>query len=115
MDFNAPKGIFLQIADQICERILGGEWQAGERIPSIRELAAEIGVNPNTVTKTYQVLVDQGCIRNQRGMGFFVCEDASARILDELRREFLEAEIPKIRQTIKQLGLSASDIKQLLD
>ena len=52
MEFKEPKGIYLQIADQICIRILQDEWGAGERIPSIRELAVELGVNPNTVTKS---------------------------------------------------------------
>ena len=56
MEFSDPKGIYQQIADQIRERVLQGEWQAGERIPSIRELAIDLGVNPNTVTKSYQAV-----------------------------------------------------------
>ena len=63
MEFSEPRGIYLQIADQIRDRILQGEWQSGERIPSIRELAIELGVNPNTVTKSYQALLDWGIVR----------------------------------------------------
>ncbi len=114
MDFNTPKGIFLQIADQMSERILSGEWQPGERIPSIRELAAQIGVNPNTVTKSYQALVDQGCIQNQRGMGFFVCDNAQETIRTELRSEFLNVEIPRIRNAMKRLNLDVDELVQLI-
>ena len=54
MEFSQPKGIYQQIADQMRDRILAGEWHEGERIPSVRELAVGVGVNPNTVTKSYQ-------------------------------------------------------------
>ena len=67
MEFSEPKGIYLQIADQIRERILDGDWKAGERVPSIRELAVELGVNPNTVTKSYQRLMDRGIILEPKG------------------------------------------------
>ena len=69
MEFNQPKGIYQQIADQIRDRILQGEWVGGERIPSIRELAVTVGVNPNTVTKSYQTLMEKQIIENQRGLG----------------------------------------------
>ena len=79
MEFSQPKGIYQQIADQIRDRILAGEWRGGERIPSVRELATSIGVNPNTVNKSYQALLDRGIIENQRGIGYFVAFDAQQR------------------------------------
>lgn len=115
MDFSTPKGIYLQIADQMSERILNGEWLPGERIPSIRELAAQTGVNPNTVTKSYQALVDQDCIHNQRGLGFFVSDNALETIRAELRREFLEVEVPKIRNALQKLNLDVKDLVQILE
>ena len=85
MEFSEPKGIYLQISDQIRERILQGDWQPGERISSIRELAVELGVNPNTVTRSYQTLMDREIIINQRGRGYFVSDNASERVLDEIK------------------------------
>ena len=79
MEFSQPKGIYQQIADQMRDRILAGEWHEGERIPSVRELAVGVGVNPNTVTKSYQALLDRAIIENQRGLGYFVAGDAKNR------------------------------------
>jgi len=89
MEFSQPKGIYQQIADQMRDRILAGEWHEGERIPSVRELAVGVGVNPNTVTKSYQALLDREIIENQRGLGYFVAADAKKRILAQLREELL--------------------------
>ena len=110
MRFSEPKGIYLQIADQVRERILQGEWSAGERIPSIRELAVELGVNPNTVTRSYQALVDRQLIANQRGRGYFVSEDAVMRALAEMKAEFLREELPKIIRTMRLLDIGPEDI-----
>ena len=110
MEFSEPKGIYLQIADQIRERILRGEWKAGERIPSIRELAVELGVNPNTVTRSYQKLLDRELISNQRGRGYFVSEDAAGRALKEMKDEFMREEVPKIIRTMRLLGIRLDDI-----
>ena len=112
MEFNEPKGIYLQIAEQIRERILRGEWKAGQRIPSIRELAVELGVNPNTVTRSYQKLLERELITNQRGRGYFVGERAAERALDEMRDEFMRDELPRIIGTMRLLGIGADDIAE---
>ena len=109
MEFSEPKGIYLQIADQIRERILRGEWKVGERIPSIRELAVELGVNPNTVTKSYQKLLDKDLISNQRGRGYFVSENAAGRALKEMKDEFMREEVPKISRTMQLLGIGLDE------
>ena len=110
MRFSEPKGIYLQIADQVRERILQGEWSAGERIPSIREMAVELGVNPNTVTRSYQALVDRQLIANQRGRGYFVGEDAVRHALAEMKAEFLREELPRIIRIMRLLGIGPEEI-----
>ena len=76
MEFDNNKPIYIQIADNICDRILSGSFTPGSRIPSVREWGASIGVNPNTVARSYEILTDRKVIYNQRGIGFFVSEDA---------------------------------------
>ena len=110
MEFSEPKGIYLQIADRIRERILRGEWKTGERIPSIRELAIELGVNPNTVTRSYQKLLDRELISNQRGRGYFVSENAAERALQEMREEFMRDELPRIIGAMRLLGIGIEEI-----
>ena len=110
MEFSEPKVIYLQIADQIRERILRGEWKAGERIPSIRELAVELGVNPNTVTRSYQKLLERELISNQRGRGYFVSENAVERALGEMRKEFMRDELPRIIEAMRLLGIGVEEI-----
>ena len=115
MQFSEPRSIYLQIADQIRDRILQGEWQAGERIPSIRELAIELGVNPNTVTRSYQALLDWGIVANQRGRGYFVSEDAGERAVQAMRDEFVRDELPKVVRAMKTLGIGIDELAEYLD
>jgi DNA-binding transcriptional regulator YhcF (GntR family) len=110
MEFSQPKGIYQQIAEQMRDRILAGEWQEGQRIPSVRELAGGVGVNPNTVTKSYQALLDRQIIENQRGLGYFVANDAKRRILDEMRSEFVRDELPRVFRTMRVLGMRLEDL-----
>lgn len=111
MEFGNNKAIYLQIYDNICERILSGDFAPGGRIPSVRDYGAEIGVNPNTVMRTYERLTNAGIIYNQRGIGYFISENAPEIVLDAQRREFLEEELPVIRKRIKLLGLDISILK----
>ena len=111
MEFDQPKGIYQQIADQMRDRILAGEWQDGERIPSVRELAVGLGVNPNTVTKSYQALLDRELIENQRGLGYFVAADAKLRVLAEIREQFEREELPRLFRTMRLLGMRLADLE----
>jgi len=111
MEFSQPKGIYQQIADQMRDRILADEWHEGERIPSVRELAGGVGVNPNTVTKSYQALLDREIIENQRGLGYFVAADAKRRILDEMRQEFVRDGLPRVFRTMRLLGMRLEDLQ----
>ena len=112
MEFNQPKGIYQQIADQICDRILQGEWADSERIPSIRELAVNLGVNPNTITRSYQSLMERQIIENQRGIGYFVSENANKNILKERRTEFLREELPRLFQSMQLLEIDINEIQE---
>ena len=113
MDFLESKGIYLQIVDQLCDRILCGEWTVNERIPAIREMAALLGVNPNTVTRSYKELMDLNIIFNRRGIGYFVSQDALQRIHNNKRNEFVKNELPHFFTTMNQLGLGWSDIEKI--
>ena len=114
MEFREPKGIYLQIAERICVRVLEGEWQVGERIPSIRELAVELAVNPNTVTKSYQALLDQQIIINQRGRGYFVSDGAREKVMTTMKNEFIRNELPNVFKTMKLLGIEIDELAQYL-
>ena len=110
MEFSDPKGIYQQIADRVQELILQGIWVAGDQIPSVREMAVELGVNPNTVARSYQALVERRILANQRGRGFFVTEKAVSNIVQTLRKEFLDKDLPKIIKTMRLLGIGPEDI-----
>jgi DNA-binding transcriptional regulator YhcF (GntR family) len=112
MEFREPKGIYLQIADQIRDRILRGEWSEGGRIPSIRELAGTVGVNPNTIIKSYQALMDKQIIENQRGLGYFVTSGARERILADMKSEFTREELPRLFETMRLLGVEIDDLAE---
>lgn len=111
MDFSENKPIYLQICDAICERILSGEFKPDERIPSVREYGATIGVNPNTVMRTYEKLTEDGVIFNKRGIGYFVSPDAMNVVLENERKEFIENELPAIIKRMKLLGIDPSSLK----
>ena len=111
MEFNQPKGIYQQIADQVCDRILQDEWSGGERIPSIRELAVNLGVNPNTVTRSYQSLLDRQIIENRRGIGYFVTGEAKKNILRERKSEFIVEELPNLFRTMRLLDIGIEEIQ----
>lgn len=111
MNFNADKPIFLQIADKLSDRILSGELKGEDRIPSVREYGADIGVNPNTMMRAYEKLTADGVIYNKRGIGYFVAPDAQMQIQKVQRQEFLEKDVPAIKQRLKLLGLNAEVFK----
>lgn len=105
MQFNEEKPIWRQIYELIAKRILSGEWPEGERIVSVREMAASVGVNPNTVMRSYEHLEADGVIFNRRGIGFFVAEGARERMCAIERKKFIDEELPKLRERLLLLGL----------
>ncbi len=113
MEFSNHKAIYLQIADQILERILSNEFNAGDRIHSVRELAANISVNPNTVARTYNYLQDQDIIFNKRGIGYFVGEKALQKAKDMKRQNFIENILPEVFKMMILLDISFDDLKTI--
>ena len=113
MEFNYNKAIYLQITDLFCDEILVKKWSNGDRIPSVRELAINIEVNPNTVMRTYSYLQDKGIIYNKRGIGYFLTDDAYDKTLKMRKEEFIKTELPAIFKTVKLLDINFDDLKSL--
>ena len=110
MEFNSNKAIYLQIADTVCDKILAGELMPEDRIPSVREYGATIGVNPNTVMRTYEKLTAEGVIYNKRGIGYFISPDAKEIVLENNRKEFMEVELPAFLRKMELLGLDPDEL-----
>ena len=110
MEFDPNKPIYLQICDNICEQILSGGLEPESRILSVREYGASIGVNPNTVARSYEKLTDACIIYNKRGIGYFVAAPAREIILEQQRSDFLENEAPQFIKRMKLLGIDPSEI-----
>ncbi|MDD3943633.1 MAG: GntR family transcriptional regulator [Bacteroidales bacterium] len=111
MEFKDHKAIYLQIAESLCERILNGKWKAEDRIPSVRELGATLGVNPNTVARTYDYLQQKEIIYNKRGIGYFVTPGARQKIVETLKDRFLEEELPAFLKQLTLLSIPFSEIE----
>lgn len=110
MQFRESVSIYLQIADFICERILLKQWNVEERIPSVRELAMQLEVNPNTVMRTYEFLQQQNIIYNQRGIGYFVAPDAIKNATQYRKTEFMENELPVLFRNMYMLGMDLEEL-----
>ena len=108
--WNERDPIFIQIRERIVRMILGGTIKTEDQLPSVRQVAADYAVNPITVMKAYQLLVDDGVLEKRRGLGMFIKEGAWQRLMEQERRHFLDTEWPRIRQRIQQLGISVGEL-----
>ena len=113
MEFNAHKPIYLQICDQLYGQILSGELKAEDRLLSVRDLGIELGVNPNTIMRSYETMTASGIIYNKRGIGYFVAENAKDLVLNEMKTEFINNELPQVVKKMKLLGISMEEINNL--
>ncbi len=102
--------IYRQLRDRVVAMILEGALEEGDPLPSVRSVAAELRLNPLTVLKGYQQLVDEHLVEKRRGRGMFVSEGARKALMKDERARFLEEEWPKVYATIQRLGLSAADL-----
>ena len=114
MDFNNVQTIYMQIVDWVFEQVLKGAWNAGDKIPSVREAAVRFEVNPNTVMRSYDYLQNNGIFLNKRGIGFFVTDDAVEKIKFLRKREFMEEEVPVFIKNVKLLDIDVNEIINLL-
>jgi GntR family transcriptional regulator len=112
MEFNDNEAIYLQIAGYVGENILRQQWAPDQKIPSVRDLAAELQVNPNTVMRTYEFLQSQGVVYNKRGIGFFVDPEAGQKVRAYRRERFLQQELPTFFNTISLLDISFAELQQ---
>jgi len=113
MEPRDSQAIYLQIADFICESVLAGVWNPGERIPSIRETAEARQVNPNTVMRTYAYLEDRGIIRNQRGVGFFLADNAYDITWNLKKETFQRRDLPRMFRIMDLLRIDFEELKRI--
>ena len=111
MQFRESQAIYLQIADYVCEKILLKEWVADARIPSVRELAIQLEVNPNTAMRAVEFLQQQEIIYNQRGIGYFVSSTAYKNALQYRKSEFTEKDMPAVFRNMYLLGMELEELK----
>ena len=107
---NTP--IYRQLRERVVAMILDGALKEGDALPSVRQVAADFQLNPITVSKAYQELVDENLVEKRRGLGMYVTEGAREALLKNERERFLREEWPPLRERLQRLGL---DLKQLLD
>jgi GntR family transcriptional regulator len=109
-EWNDGQPIYRQLRDRVVAMILDDVLKEGEPLPSVRTVAAEYRVNPLTVLKGYQELVDEGLVEARRGLGMFVNPGARAMLLENERRKFLDEEWPRIQERIRRLGLTTDEL-----
>jgi GntR family transcriptional regulator len=114
MDFKSTKGIYLQIVDNLCWQILEGQLQAGDRVASVRDMAAEFEVNHNTVMRAYSHLQEASIFDNKRGVGFFISDNALNLIKASERASFFKQDLPDFLIKVKLLKLNSVDLNELL-
>lgn len=113
MDFNENKPIYLQITDGIMDDILSGVYPPDGRLPSVREYAAKVEVNANTVMRSYDWLQQQNIIFNKRGIGFFVAPEAAERIIEMRKAVFFRDEASYFFSRLSSFGLTPDDVSNL--
>jgi GntR family transcriptional regulator len=106
---NTP--IYRQLRDRVVAMILDGVLKQGDPLPSVRQVAADFQLNPITVSKAYQELVDEQLVEKRRGLGMYVTEGARELLLRNERERFLREDWPLLRQRLQRLGLSLADLE----
>ena len=113
MEFNAHKPIYLQICSQLYEQILQGELKADDRILSVRDYGIQLGVNPNTIMRSYETMTAAGIIYNKRGIGYFVSDGAAQKILQMRREMFMKEQLNEFFDEIDILKIPIEEIVEL--
>lgn len=111
MQFNKSSPIYMQIMQYVHDLIISSAWVEGERVPSVRDMAIQLEVNPNTVIRAYSLLQEEGVLENQRGIGYFTAEGAKAVILKEKRNTFIKRKLPDLFATMKSLDITFEEIE----
>lgn len=114
-NWNDSQPIYLQLADQIKDMILNGDVAAGDALPSVRQLAMDYQVNPITVSKSYQILVDDNLVSKKRGLGMFVSDQAQVILQQQQRQDFIQKQWPDVLQKIEQLNIDTDALIKSLE
>ena len=112
MQFRRGESIYQQISEYIYAQVLKGEWTAESRVPSVRELAVELEVNPNTVLRSYNILQEEGVIYNRRGIGYFVAQEGREAARRGKLEELYEEELPELFDRLELLGVTAAELAE---
>ncbi len=115
MNYSDLKPIYLQIVDTIFEQVLNGTLEPGQRIPSIREMAVTMQVNPNTLIRSYGYLEDEGIVTMSRGVGYFLSPDAIKKVISLKKQMFLSQELPHVFKTMDLLEMDVKELIQLYE
>lgn len=115
MNFKDNNPIYLQIAERICDEILQGRYREDDRIPSVREYAAMVEVNANTVVRTFDHLQSLDIIYNKRGLGYFVSRGAVRHITKERKHAFLTEELPELFRKMDTLKISIDEVREMYE
>jgi DNA-binding transcriptional regulator YhcF (GntR family) len=110
MEFKDNEAIYLQIAAFVSDQILMGKWPAGQKIPSVRDMAVELEVNPNTVMRSYEFLQGLEIIYNKRGLGLFVADDGFDKVKAYRKENFVRQNLPELFKNMYLLGISIDEI-----
>ncbi len=113
MEFRDRQAIYMQIADYFGDNILEEQWKSDEKVPSVRQLAIELEVNPNTVMRAYTHLQESGVIYNKRGIGYFVSPNAKTILIDMIKQQFIEVELPEFYRKMQLIGLTFEDLEEM--
>jgi GntR family transcriptional regulator len=115
MEFRENEAIYAQVAAFVTENIILEKWKAGEKLPSVRELASKLQVNPHTVVRAYDILQSRDVISNKRGIGFFIDEDALEKIKIYSREQFISRELPEVIKSMYLYDISVQEIETALN
>ena len=110
ISWNDKEPIYLQLRDRLVELILDGALLEGEPLPSVRHISSEQRINPITVSKAFQLMVDEGLVEKRRGRGMYVVTGAKTKLVELEREKFIEVEWPAILRRIARLGLEADEL-----
>lgn len=110
INWNNKEPIYLQLRDRLVELIMDGVLVEGDALPSVRQISSEQRINPITVSKAFQILVDEELVEKKRGLGMYVLSGAKAKLSTEEKRKFLEQEWPQIADRIERLGLEVNEL-----
>ncbi|MGF7039849.1 GntR family transcriptional regulator [Mucilaginibacter lappiensis] len=112
MEFKDNEAIYLQIAAFVCDQILMGKWPADQKIPSVRDMAIELEVNPNTVMRSYEFLQSLEIVYNKRGLGLFVATDGFDKVKAYRKESFVRQNLPELFKNMYLLDISITEISE---